>query len=303
MHISDELIKLANTHNANFISLKYVDDNGFIRQIDSSLDSYQNGMAFIANNSVKLRTIPGKAFLDPFRSQPTITAFCENIASDQNPRQVACEAIAADESERRPKLSARVSFWISEENGEENSANYKFIADPIDQYVNLRSDIILALESVGIKTGVHFHGKNVDQSVIEVAGENLLDLADNIIIARFIIANVADSYAFQVGFAVDGAPNLSILIKGEKDEISKIYDHLKSHIPQISAFAASNLAYSFEIKKVHEHEFDEKKRSLELEIASERSFVPYLGFVELLPCSAKNNALNSKKTKHFHEKG
>ncbi len=304
MQISDEVIELVKKHKANFVSLKYVDDNGFVRQVDSSLEAYQNGRAFIGDNAVKLRNIPGKAFLDPFRSQPTITAFCENIASEHNPRVVASESISNDKSKYVGKFSARVSFWIAKDDGgEENSANYKFIADPIDQYVNLRSDIILALEGINIKTGVHFHGKNVDQSVIEIAGDNLIDLADNIIIARFIIANVADSYAFQVGFAVDGEPNLSLVIKEKEGGVHKIYDHLKSHISQISAFGTSSLAYSFEIKEIHDYKLGKESHSLEIELSSERTFVPYLAFVELLPYTKEQNALNNKKLEHFREKG
>ena len=301
MQISDEIVELVKRHNANFISLKYIDEDGFLRQVDCSLEAYQNQGAFISNK-VKLRNLPGKAFLDPFRSQPTITVFCENIASAKNSRAVAAEIITSANNSFEPKLAVRLNFWL-EEDDEEVVENHQFIADPIDKHANLRSDIISTLEKIGIKTGVHFHGKDFAMSVVEILGDNIIDLADNIIIARFVIANVVEAYALQVEFAFEEKANLSIIVKAKKIELDKIYDHLRSHVIQILSFVACNLTYGFEVKKIYDCAISDEEHALEIKLVSGSIFVPYLAFIELLTHSSEINMLSDKISQYFHEAG
>ena len=126
MQFCDEVIQLADKNKANFVSMKYIDNDGFIKQIDSSLAAYKENNFNIGNNSIKLKALPGKIFLDPFRSHPTITVFCENIAK-KNSRFVATEIMEISNNNFKAKISAKISFWINEEEIAYNK-NYHFAA-------------------------------------------------------------------------------------------------------------------------------------------------------------------------------
>jgi len=110
MRISEADIQLVKRNRSQFVSLKYLDDEGVIKQIDASLDSIEEGNAYINSSKLDLVPIEGKGFVDPFRSFPTTSFFCENIADKNNPRTLATKLYQGSKTKPQILLEAEWQF-------------------------------------------------------------------------------------------------------------------------------------------------------------------------------------------------
>ncbi|MDC0864851.1 hypothetical protein OAP56_02760 [Rickettsiaceae bacterium] len=197
MELSKSEIKFIHEHNADFISLKYLDDNEILKQIDVSTKNLQESNLICGSDIVSLKAIKDKYFFDPFRSHPTVTFFCEKVMNSENARQALIKRIEGhNKKHKNSKIEAKINFEIDNASNN-NSDDNSFASDPVDKYSNLRSEIVNILQNINIKTTNHFHGKSYSECIIGITGNDIADLADNIVITKFIIANVADSYALS----------------------------------------------------------------------------------------------------------
>jgi len=185
MKLSEKDLKLVKNSDAKFVSFKYLDQKNSLRQIDCLADNVMD---------LKLDLIPIKSFLDPFRSEVTLTIFCER--SDSLAQKIR-------ESHKYSKedlhFDLYIHFWL-DQNTEADSHDYSFAADPYDLYSNLRSDIIDTLEKINVKTSCHFHGTHFVESVIAIKANNPLGLIDDYVVAKYIISNVGYAYGKSIIF-------------------------------------------------------------------------------------------------------
>jgi glutamine synthetase len=80
-------------------------------------------------------------------------------------------------------FEAELKFWIEPQ--AEESDLWK--VDPFDCYSNLRSDILETLEKIEVKTTIHMPGNKKGECIVGFKGKNIIDLADNFILARFVV--------------------------------------------------------------------------------------------------------------------
>ena len=293
MKLSEDNIELVHKHKSKFVSFKYLGDDGFLKQIDVSTSSLVGTNILFTVNNLNLHPIKSKAFIDPFRSLLTTSFYCENHSSTVNPRKAAEKIYNSATYPSFNEYFAQISFWVVDEFSEEKSSNLAYIADPIDQQSNLRADIIATLESIGIESTYHYHGRKNNESVIGIKGKTVIDLADNIVITKFVIANVAASYSRTINFTFNDTINLSLLVKSQKTQIDAIYSALTSRSKQNSTFSTQLDEYFFELKEVHHYKVNDEV-VLYIGLIVFEQFIPYLCLVDLFSYEIKPKLTNKE---------
>ena len=287
MKLSEDNIELVHKHKSKFASFKYLGDDGFLKQIDVSANSLVGTNILFAENNLNLHPIKSKAFIDPFRSLLTTSFYCENHGSTTNPRKAAEKIYNSAPCPSFNEYFAQINFWVADEFSGEKSSNLAYIADPIDQQANLRADIISTLENIGIESTYHYHGKINNESVIGIKGKTVIDLADNIVITKFVIANVAATYSRCINFTFNENINLSLFVKSQKREIDATYTALTSRSKQVPTFSTQLDEYFFELKEIHHYKFNDEV-TLHIGLVVFEQFIPYLCLVDLLSYEIKS---------------
>ena len=184
---------------------------------------------------------PDSVFVDPFTSEPTISLTCDvadpitRQSYSRDPRNVAKKAEAylrssgiADTAYFGPEpeffvldnirydqsyhfgyyyIDSEEGFWNSGTNGNQNLGHkprYKegyFPTAPIDTLQDLRTAMVLALESAGIKVEVHHHEvATAGQTEIDMKREALTKMADSFLVYKYVTKNVAKKHGKTVTF-------------------------------------------------------------------------------------------------------
>lgn len=184
---------------------------------------------------------PESAFVDPFTAVPTLSLICdvadpitrENYSRD--PRNIARKAesylkstgigdtaffgpepeffildnIRFDQSFHYGYyyIDSEEGFWNSGSNGEANLGHkprYKegyFPAPPIDSLQDLRTEMVLTMESIGIAVEVHHHEvATAGQTEIDMKRDTLTRMADNYLTYKYVTKNVAKKHGKTVTF-------------------------------------------------------------------------------------------------------
>jgi hypothetical protein len=104
-------------------------------------------------------------------------------------------------------------------------------------------------------------------------GQNIVDLADNLFIAKFIIANMADSYGLAAQFkAPDNMENISLLLKTkDNDYINILFNKLQKPTHDGNA-----------INKVRSYENHSAEKVLNIGIIESNPAALYLDLVKLI---------------------
>ncbi len=184
---------------------------------------------------------PESAFLDPFTQVPTISLTCDiadpitREPYSRDPRHVAKKAESylqstgiADTAFFGPEpeffildnirydqsyhygyyyIDSEEGFWNSGSNGSQNLGHkprYKegyFPTSPIDTLQDLRTEMVLTLESAGIQVEVHHHEvATAGQTEIDMRRETLTKMADNFLKYKYVTKNVAKRHGKTVTF-------------------------------------------------------------------------------------------------------
>ena len=197
-----------------FVSFKYLDNDGRLKQFDMSAQSFISGYFEKKFGNKKIEIFNGAAFEDPFRSHSTLTVFgvldgsiCYKIRND-----------LAKLDQRLDDIEVAISFWV-----EDNELDFVdpelHQSDPEDIYANLRSEISLALEKIGIRVCQHYHGGSKGESVVTLEASSLCTIVDQLVIARFIIANCASSYGVKASLYYKNLPNISFICNNVEKNI------------------------------------------------------------------------------------
>src|SRR3989449_1722944 len=190
------------------------------------------GFQAINESDMLLFPDPDSAFLDPFTEHATLSLICNvkdpvtGEAYSRDPRYIAQKAEKylkstgiADTSYWGPEIeffifdSVRFDqsynhgfYYIDSEEGFWNAGNgdkpnlgykirYKegyFPVPPMDQYQDLRSEMVRNLEKCGVKIEVHHHEVGTaGQTEIDMRFTTLTRMADQVLLYKYIIKNTA----------------------------------------------------------------------------------------------------------------
>ncbi len=161
------------------------------------------------------------AFVNPFSSIPTLNILCEYLDENGKPLDIAPENIMLRAEEKLHsstditlKALAELEFYIIYKQEETvfpkiSERNYHE-STPFAKFENLRNEVLITLEDVGIATKYghaevgSFHSKTGDimeQHEIEFLPQSLNKMAKTITIAKWIIRNICAKHGVSVSFA------------------------------------------------------------------------------------------------------
>jgi hypothetical protein len=262
---------------SKFVSFKYIDLCGHLLQVDTSIQSD------FYDFSVNLNIINDKSFSDPFRSVTTTSIFCTNPENTEL-RKVIHESTKKLMEQITSPFYLDISFLINNpDNIEEYKKSFLYCSDPLDKYSNLRSDIIDFLEKINIKCTSHYHGHMSEECVIGITGNSVVDLADNFIISKFIIENIAESYGKRISFS-SGSRNLEICFMTTKDNEKFFLENIKINSEYIAPFFCFRGINNTQILPININ----NKKIIKFSVAAGPTFNPYIAFGILLLYGAMN---------------
>ena len=190
------------------------------------------GFQEIQESDMLLMPDPDTAFLDPFTAVPTLVLICDvkdPVTGEwytRDPRRIAKKAEAylqstglADTAYFGPEaeffifddvrfsqgydhgfyyVDAKEGFWNSGKKEEPNlgyKPRYKegyFPVPPMDQLQDIRTEMMLTLEQVGVNVEVHHHEvATAGQAEIDMRFDSLLKMGDNLLKYKYVIKQVA----------------------------------------------------------------------------------------------------------------
>jgi len=188
------------------------------------------GFQQIQESDMLLFPDPTTAVMDPFRQHPTLMINCfvkDPITGEsysRDPRYIAkkaedhlkgsgiadisywgpeCEFYIFDEARFDQNQHSGYYFIDSTEgvwgSGEPGARGYRprykegyFPVPPMDQYQDLRSEMILVMKDAGIEVEVQHHEVGTaGQSEIDMRYDTLLTMADKVMLYKYIVKNVA----------------------------------------------------------------------------------------------------------------
>lgn len=184
-----------------------------------------SGFSSVECGDVAAKPEPATAFIDPFWERPTLSFICGTVTADTkdpfptDPRTIAQKAVAylrqlgiADEAMMGPEFEfyifdrldmvnepyqTVVSIHSSEVETDGAAAPIRhkrgYLAiPPADQFHDLRSEISLTLESMGIPVRYHHHEVGAPgQCEVEIDLAPLVLAADHTMLIKYVVKNVA----------------------------------------------------------------------------------------------------------------
>ena len=196
------------------------------------------GWQGISESDMLLMPDPSTAILDPFTAAPTLSLVCE-IADpithepyNKDPRRVAkraeeylrsigiadtcyvgpeCEFFVFDEvsyantaNEARYKVNSAEGHWNSGEPGLGYTIREKegyFPPAPHDTLSDLRTEMVLTLERLGVPCEFHHHEvASAGQCEIDLRFQSLTRMADQVLLYKYVIKNTARAAGKSVTF-------------------------------------------------------------------------------------------------------
>ena len=236
------------------------------------------GFSTVENGDVVARPEPATAFLDPFWEQPTLSFICATLTADtkepfpSDPRTIAQRAVAhmqrsgiADEALMAPEFEFHVLDRLEVVNEPYNtgvliespevqidgsSASIApkggyMAAPPMDKLHDLRSEIALALERMGVAIRYHHHEVGAPgQCEIEVALVPLMTAADQAMLVKYVVKNVARRHGKLATFMPkpifgEAGNGMHVHQKLQKGGESLFFDHSGKNYANLSDEALS----------------------------------------------------------------
>lgn len=188
-----------------------------------------SGFTSVESGDVCALPLPESAFMDPFCDRPTLSFLCRTVTADtrqpfpSDPRTIAEHAVAymkqtgiADTAMMGPEFEFHVfdrvdvfegghasgyQIEAAEFNGDSGGAPRMLPQQgycrtpPLDQLHDLRSDIAMTLEEIGVQVRYHHHEVGASgQCELEVQMADLVTAADHAQIIKYVVKNVARRY-------------------------------------------------------------------------------------------------------------
>ncbi|MCK4871761.1 MAG: type I glutamate--ammonia ligase [Phycisphaerales bacterium] len=235
-----------------------------------------SGFGRVESGDVAALPEPSTAFLDPFCDSPTISFICDTVAADtkepfpNNPRTIARRAVEymrslgiADEALMGPEFEFHVfdrvevlnSPYLSEVDitcaevhtdglGIAIPRKQGYLrVPPGDHLHDLRTDVCLLLEELGVAVKYHHHETGAPgQCEIEVDLAPLMVVADHTMLIKYVIKNVARRYDKIATFMPkpvygESGNGMHVHQKLDKDGQPLFFDHDEKSYAHLSDLA------------------------------------------------------------------
>jgi glutamine synthetase len=232
---------LVKQHRIEILDLKCIDLTGYLHHISLPVhqgllaklvregvgfDGSSYGFSKVENSDMVLIPDLATAVVDPFRTAPTLSFYCNIFLTDdartpfsQDGRALAGKA----ENLMRETIGADVSLWGPEfefyvfsrvkfdtrtsaafyevEHAEEFFKNAYHAANPFDVYDDFRDEASALLQRFGIAVKYHHHETGErGQQEIETHFADLLTTADNIVTTKYVLFNFARQHDLFITF-------------------------------------------------------------------------------------------------------
>jgi glutamine synthetase len=198
------------------------------------------GWAAIHESDMLLKPDPATHLLDPFTEVPTLVLICDVVDPvtkqpyDRDPRYIARKAemyLNSTGVADTARFGAEAEFFIFDnvrfdqreqygfyfidaEEGrwnsgrDQNNLGYRpryregyFPVPPTDHYQDLRSEMVLTMQSCGMNVECHHHEVATGgQTEIDLKFDTLLRSADKMLLYKYVVRNVANHHAKTVTF-------------------------------------------------------------------------------------------------------
>ncbi|MFK7967938.1 MAG: hypothetical protein AB8B68_02080 [Rickettsiaceae bacterium] len=289
MYLTNENLTFVKKNESLFVSLKYLDLQGNLNQLDSSSKNIladSNNHGFEVSKNICLLPISSKGFCDPFRALPTTSFLCDNIADDLDIREYSNKLVYDLSVNMVTAFEAEMTFWI--DNTIKEDLFWKI--DPFDHYSNLRSDILERLEQIDIK----MPGNKKGECIIGFKGNNIIDLADNFILTKFIINNVAANYGQKVIFNQDKAQNLKLILLCNDNDGQVFLNNFIANHSLVLEYSSLLQMNNLDSKSSSKRKLFNDDCKLEVNLTTSNIFNPYINFAFVMLYFLKNEEILEK---------
>jgi glutamine synthetase len=236
----EEVVKFVSENNVKIINFCHVPEDGRLKALSFStvdknriLEILESGervdgsslFSFIDPHKSDIYVMPklGRVFLNPFSTTPTLNVLCKYLDEDGNPLDVAPENVLSRAEDRLCtatgvvlKVLAELEFFIISMR-QESEALFPSIPDenyhesaPFSKFEHVRNEILVALSEVGIKTKyghsevgklVGKDGEVMEQHEIEFMPQSMVEMAETISIAKWVIRNICARHGVSASFS------------------------------------------------------------------------------------------------------
>src|ERR1051325_4354074 len=216
MSVKDAL-DLAKKNKVEIVDLKFVDFPGLwqhfsIPATELNAELFEEGLGFdgssirgfqsINESDMILLPDADTAMIDPFSEHSTISFLCNVLDAvtrepyTRDPRYVTQKA----EKYLKSTGIADTSYWGPEieffifdsVRFDQNHQEGYFPVPPMDQYQDLRSEMVLNLEKCGVKVEVHHHEVATGgQTEIDMRFDTMTKMADKVLTYKYVVKNTA----------------------------------------------------------------------------------------------------------------
>src|SRR5215475_13910920 len=238
MKSPQEVLEYAKKNDARQLDLRFTDIPSLQHHVSYPIseleeDSFEEGFgmdgssirgwAAIHESDMLLIPDPSTAFMDPFAETPTLVMFGDikdpitKQRYERDPRWIAQKAelyLKNTGIADTAYFGAEAEYFIDAEEGrwnsgrKENNLGYRprykegyFPVPPTDHYQDLRSEMVQTMIKCGLNVECHHHEVATGgQCEIDQRFDTLVKSADNMMLYKYIVRNVANQYGKTVTF-------------------------------------------------------------------------------------------------------
>src|SRR6266852_3852075 len=230
-----DVLKLAKEKGAKIVDLRFIDLPGLWQHFSIPVselkeDIFEEGLGFDGSSIRGFQTIdesdmllipdPATAVMDPFTAVPTLVLICnvkesgvaDTVYIGPELEFFFFDSIRFDQSYNCGFyfIDSEAGFWNAGKEGtpEQPNLGYKprykqgyFPVPPMDKFQDIRSDMVLALESVGVRIEVHHHEVATGgQTEIDMRFDTLTKMADKVCWYKYCAKNTAKKWGKTATF-------------------------------------------------------------------------------------------------------
>jgi len=238
-HEKEEIVKFISEKDIKILSLCHIPEDGRLKTLSFSATNKKriyeilefgervdgsNLFSYIETDKSDIYIMPklDRVFTNPFSKAPTLNILCEYLDENGKPLDVTPKSVLARAEEKLRsstrivlKALAELEFYIISKRENETlfsrapDKNYHESA-PFTKFEDLRNEILVTLAAVGIATkyGHSEVGRILrrddtfmEQHEVEFIPQNLMEMAETITIAKWVIRNVCAKYGVSVSFS------------------------------------------------------------------------------------------------------
>jgi glutamine synthetase len=235
----ENVLKLISQNNVKILNLCHIPEDGRLKTLSFALadpsqteETLELGervdgsslFSFLEPGRSDIYIVPRleKAFINPFSLIPTLNILCEYLDAGGEPLEAAPQNVLA-RAERSLfsssgivlKALAELEFYITSK----QEGNPPFQADPDRNYHDsapftrfeaVRNEILATLSIIGVKTKYGHsevgriagkEGEFSEQQEIELAAQDLNQMAESVCLAKWVIRNVCANHGLSVSFS------------------------------------------------------------------------------------------------------